>query len=404
LFYLDSLPQNISLPVSPTVSSLTNITVIGCPQNTSPLSGGLLKPLCPSACNAYAKTLVDALSANSDCLGLGSYELGLISSWTGSLCKAMSESNPYKFNVGCTMGNSVEAYQCGFQNKTLAEVYCRSVPDDSCCASPSIQGSSLPTTTIVGLAFGGLALIAVAVVALWCCAKRRGVALPQFHAPKFKRNQQGVRSPPPAEAEKTEAPKEAPREVAIQPPQPIPAPTKYESAESHAPAAALQTPPTSQPQPPTQPRYSMSTYNSNAYYEPPRNLDGSPGYLNSIHQAIYDHVPTTNPYGTYGTSKSYNTEQSTTPTQSTPRPPLPAVPTSQTQESFVPPWKPDEPPPARYVVVSAYVPKVEDEVVLLEGDCVTLDTIYRDGWTKGYNERTGEYGFIPMGVLKALSN
>jgi hypothetical protein len=109
-------------------------------------------------------------------------------------------------------------------------------------------------------------------------------------------------------------------------------------------------------------------------YSPPQNLDGSMGYAppsadpHSLNQALYDPHPPSS------------------------RAPLPVLPTrSQANQALYESPAPkstshDAPhfltaygdqPPSKYVVVVPYSAKAEDEVVLLVGDNVTLDTIYR---------------------------
>ncbi|KAI8846340.1 hypothetical protein BC829DRAFT_267793 [Chytridium lagenaria] len=56
----------------------------------------------------------------------------------------------------------------------------------------------------------------------------------------------------------------------------------------------------------------------------------------------------------------------------------------------------------RYKATQAYQTMDPEEVELSEGDIVQLDTIYLDGWSKGLNETTRQFGFIPFSVLRPL--
>ena len=51
-----------------------------------------------------------------------------------------------------------------------------------------------------------------------------------------------------------------------------------------------------------------------------------------------------------------------------------------------------------------YVPRMQDEIQLLPGDLVYLIKSYDDGWSKGYNLRTGREGVFPMSFVKSLSD
>ncbi|KAJ3117880.1 hypothetical protein HDU96_005013 [Phlyctochytrium bullatum] len=55
----------------------------------------------------------------------------------------------------------------------------------------------------------------------------------------------------------------------------------------------------------------------------------------------------------------------------------------------------------RWRVITAYSPRLPDEVEARVGDEVTLSTFYNDGWAFGRNERTLLEGYIPMSCVVA---
>jgi hypothetical protein len=58
----------------------------------------------------------------------------------------------------------------------------------------------------------------------------------------------------------------------------------------------------------------------------------------------------------------------------------------------------------QYYVSFAYEPVLNDEIQLNLGDVVTIYKVYDDGWARGYNANTNQYGMLPIGCLKPLEN
>ncbi|KAJ3286577.1 hypothetical protein HDU76_007957 [Blyttiomyces sp. JEL0837] len=55
-------------------------------------------------------------------------------------------------------------------------------------------------------------------------------------------------------------------------------------------------------------------------------------------------------------------------------------------------------------VVNSYEPVMDDEVRLIIGDEVVLETIYNDGWARGTNNSTMVFGYLPMACLSPVHN
>ncbi|KAI8922133.1 hypothetical protein DFJ77DRAFT_436481 [Powellomyces hirtus] len=52
--------------------------------------------------------------------------------------------------------------------------------------------------------------------------------------------------------------------------------------------------------------------------------------------------------------------------------------------------------PLQYMVVYPHIPRLADEIELLPGDTIAVGKIYRDGWCRGTNLRTGLSGVFPL--------
>ncbi|KAJ3148944.1 E3 ubiquitin-protein ligase sh3rf3 [Geranomyces michiganensis] len=52
--------------------------------------------------------------------------------------------------------------------------------------------------------------------------------------------------------------------------------------------------------------------------------------------------------------------------------------------------------PLQYAVVYPHIPRLADEIELLPGDTIAVAKIYRDGWCRGTNLRTGLSGVFPL--------
>ncbi|KAJ3091269.1 hypothetical protein HK102_001121 [Quaeritorhiza haematococci] len=52
--------------------------------------------------------------------------------------------------------------------------------------------------------------------------------------------------------------------------------------------------------------------------------------------------------------------------------------------------------------VTDYIPRMPDELVMMNGDVVMIRKIHTDGWAMGYNERSGQEGMFPMTLVEVV--
>ncbi|KAJ1508123.1 hypothetical protein HMI54_010986 [Coelomomyces lativittatus] len=90
--------------------------------------------------------------------------------------------------------------------------------------------------------------------------------------------------------------------------------------------------------------------------------------------------------------------------------PLPSRPLSKRVSSMLPMSQPpsdsimvpsDAP---AYYAIREYIPKMEDELALEEGDVILVIEEFDDGWVKAMNERTGSQGVCPLTFLEPLDD
>ncbi|KAI8846341.1 hypothetical protein BC829DRAFT_445384 [Chytridium lagenaria] len=158
----------VALDSSPQVNNKTSGSeaqsfIGGCRQNGPGTVDSQPPSLCPGPCMAYVDTILDALSSNADCLGLGGSELQRVKATLKQSCDRMQQQSQ-AHSLECKMGNSADLTTCGFGNRTMAISYCTKNAGDSCCGFANLLGtptSIWTTTTIIAVVGGTLAFIAV---------------------------------------------------------------------------------------------------------------------------------------------------------------------------------------------------------------------------------------------------
>ncbi|RKP25530.1 hypothetical protein SYNPS1DRAFT_28737 [Syncephalis pseudoplumigaleata] len=63
----------------------------------------------------------------------------------------------------------------------------------------------------------------------------------------------------------------------------------------------------------------------------------------------------------------------------------------------------NKPPNQVYRAIFAYLPNLEDEMLLEVGDIIEIDQIFSDDWAHGCNHTTGEIGMLPMSFVTLAS-
>ncbi|KAI9142020.1 hypothetical protein BKA69DRAFT_1124472 [Paraphysoderma sedebokerense] len=58
----------------------------------------------------------------------------------------------------------------------------------------------------------------------------------------------------------------------------------------------------------------------------------------------------------------------------------------------------------KYVAVNPYRARLEDELTILPGDVLSVDTIYRDGWAGGINVNQSKRGVFPLVVFGEITD